>query len=53
MPALRVLGRRWRVADDDMPLVSFFALLFHFVREYRHVILRSRSLFTLVVVFLV
>jgi len=34
MPALKVFGRRWLIAGDDMPLVSSFAAIFHLVSIY-------------------
>ena len=29
MPAIRMLGRRWSFATDDVPLLGFFPTLFH------------------------
>ena len=30
MPALRLFGRRWLLAEDDVPVVAFFGAFFHF-----------------------
>ena len=29
MPAIRMLGRRWSFATDDVPMLGFFPTLFH------------------------
>ena len=29
MPALKLLGRRWNVASDDIPAAAFFPTLYH------------------------
>lgn len=31
MPALRVFGRRWHIASDDLPLPAAVLAVFHFV----------------------
>jgi len=31
MPAVRVFGRRWLIAEDDLPAPALLMLLFHIV----------------------
>lgn len=34
MPALRVFGRRWLIAEDDVPVPAFFMAVYHLVSFY-------------------